>query len=286
MLTSFERIRICQKQPAPCGHYLFTGKQEMCIISSHRAAKHRASSNIELLWYHRIAQDFSYWTGNSCSEGKLTNALLPILNWLVYVSVHIDGKTGQESCCWLKSHSARKSRVSVAILIRFTVRLKFILDVILSNEIPSATSFPSLNMNRAVLLSFLRQFSVVVVMLSSLMNSYCLIFFESALKSIIKLKYQARSPFFHISCDKNQNTKPEIAFMFVQQAIRPKGYLSWVSDVAKVKITQPLHHFSFRAIFGQFLKTFVCNTQMLFQLQKIQVRSFDKSCPAMTFIED
>ena len=262
-------VIICSRENKRCASF--------AAIENHRPS--RRSRAIEQHRISRIGLEIRVLKENSW------NPLLPILNWLVYVSVHIDGKTGQESCYWLKSHSARKSRVSVAILTRFTVRLKFILDVILSNEIPSATSFPSLNMNRAVLLSFLRQFSVVVVMLSSLMNSYCLIFFESALKSIIKLKYQARSPFFHISCDKNQNTKPEIAFMFVQQAIRPKGYLSWVSDVAKVKITQPLHHFSFRAIFGQFLTTFVCNTQMLFQLQKIQVRSFDKSCTAMTFIE-
>lgn len=129
-----------------------------------------------------------------------------------------------------------------------------------------------------------QQFSVVVVMLSFLMNYYCLIFFESALKWIIKLKYQALSPFFPTSCVKTQNTKPVMDFIFVQQALRQKRYLS--CDFAKVKITQPLHHFSLRAIFEQFLTMFVCDTQMLFQLQKIKDRSFDKSRTAMTFIEN
>ena len=62
------------------------------------------------------------------------------------------------------------------------IRLKFTLvDGILSNEILFATSFSSLILNLAVPLSFLQQYLVAVVTLSSLIDSYCLIFFESAL---------------------------------------------------------------------------------------------------------
>ena len=52
--------------------------------------------------------------------------------------------------------------------------LKFNLDCILSNEIPSVNSFPFLKMNWAVPFFFLQRYSVVVVMLPPLTNSYCL----------------------------------------------------------------------------------------------------------------
>lgn len=105
---------------------------------------------------------------NSSSDGKLMNPLkneLPILNWLVYFSVKIDGKKKIVISSLTKISlkfilDAKITSISSDVnTIYRPIRLKFTLvDGILSNEISYSTSFLSLNLNCAAPFSLSQQF--------------------------------------------------------------------------------------------------------------------------------